>query len=123
MVSFSVGKKLALHYGIGVRVGCHCAHILVKHVLGVGPGLERFQRIMQTLIPAMSFPGLVRVSLGIENTKEEVDAFLSALRQISTGDKKRTADCSRKEMKQIIPDYSETFQEKVFGSFQANKSK
>jgi selenocysteine lyase/cysteine desulfurase len=122
MVSFSLGKKLALNYGIGVRVGCHCAHILVKHVLGVGPGLERFQRIMQTLIPAMSFPGVVRVSLGIENKKEDLDAFLSALRQISTGDMKHAVNSSRKERKQIFSDYSDAFSQKVFAYVHTKKN-
>ncbi|MEZ5070756.1 MAG: aminotransferase class V-fold PLP-dependent enzyme [Bacteroidales bacterium] len=83
MVSFKVGKELAARNGIGIRVGCHCAHILVKHVLGVGPGLERFQRFIQTLVPGMTFPGMARVSLGLENTEEDVDALLAALRALA----------------------------------------
>jgi len=116
MVSFSVGKKLALHYGIGVRVGCHCAHILVKHMLGVKPGLEKFQRIMQTLIPTMSFPGVVRVSLGIENTKEDLDALLTGLKQISAKSGNGAPGSSRNEVKRIFSDYSAECKEKVFGS-------
>ena len=115
MVSFSVGKKLAFQFGIGVRVGCHCAHILVKHVLGVKPGLEKFQRIMQTLIPAMTFPGVVRVSLGLENTKEDVDALLSGLRNITGKDKNEGDAASRREIRKLISDFTAACKEKVFG--------
>ena len=118
MVSTSVGRKLALHSGIGVRTGCHCAHILVKHVLGVGPGLEKFQRIIQTMIPAMSFPGVVRVSLGIENTKEDIEVLLTGLKQISTKNTNHAAGSSSRGMKRILPDYSATCMEKVFGSLE-----
>jgi len=118
MVSFSVGKKLALNCGIGVRVGCHCAHILVKHVLGVKPGLEKFQRIMQTMIPAISFPGVVRVSLGIENTKEDIQALLAGLKQLSTKNTRQAVESSSRGMKQMLSDYSATCKEKVFGSLE-----
>ena len=83
VISFTAGKFLALKSGIGVRVGCHCAHIIVKRTLNVGEGLERFQRIMQTVIPGITFPGLVRVSLGLENTDEDVHQMVTALKQIS----------------------------------------
>lgn len=116
MVSFGVGKKLAIQSGIGVRVGCHCAHILVKHVLGVGPGLEKFQRIMQTLIPAMSFPGVVRVSLGIENTRQDVVTLLSALKQISDKSHSKASGAPSREAKRIIPDYTASCKQKVFSS-------
>jgi selenocysteine lyase/cysteine desulfurase len=118
MVSFSVGKKLALQSGIGVRVGCHCAHILVKHLLGVGPGLERFQRIMQTLIPAMSFPGVVRVSLGIENTREDVETLLTALKQISAKSKDEAPAMSARKAKRIFPEYSSACKRMVFSTFE-----
>ena len=48
-----VGKELALFGGIGVRSGCHCAHITVKYILSVGPGLEKFQKLIVTLFPKL----------------------------------------------------------------------
>ncbi|MCX6246211.1 MAG: aminotransferase class V-fold PLP-dependent enzyme [Bacteroidetes bacterium] len=78
MMAPGLAKELALH-GIGVRFGCHCAHIMIKRLLGVGPGIERFQRILVTLFPGISLPGLTRVSLGLENTEEEVDRFIHVL--------------------------------------------
>ncbi|MEI6683714.1 MAG: aminotransferase class V-fold PLP-dependent enzyme [Bacteroidota bacterium] len=79
----SLASELALRSGIGVRYGCHCAHLLVKHLLGVGAGLERFQRVLLTLFPNISLPGVARVSLGIGNTAGEVDLLLETLNRIA----------------------------------------
>jgi selenocysteine lyase/cysteine desulfurase len=84
MMPNRVASELADRSGIGVRYGCHCAHILVKHLLNVPPWLERFQRILLKLFPRLRLPGLTRVSLGIENTKEDVDSFIRALGSIAT---------------------------------------
>jgi len=78
-----LAKELALRGGIGVRFGCHCAHLLVKHILKVGPRLERFQRVLLTLFPMISLPGILRLSLGIENTEAEVDTFLRVLGNVA----------------------------------------
>jgi selenocysteine lyase/cysteine desulfurase len=78
-----VAKLLALQSGIGVRYGCHCAHIIIKHLLHISPFLERFQRMIQTLFPKLKLPGLVRFSLGIENSKEDVDTLIQALGNIA----------------------------------------
>jgi selenocysteine lyase/cysteine desulfurase len=67
---------LALQSGVGVRTGCHCAHIIIKHLLGISSGLQRFQTLIVTLFPKLSLPGMVRVSLGLENTEAEVDTLL-----------------------------------------------
>lgn len=79
-----VGKELALLGGIGVRTGCHCAHIIVKHILHVGPGLEKFQKFIVTLFPKLSLPGVVRVSLGIETSEEDVDRLIQTLEKIAS---------------------------------------
>ena len=77
-----VAEALAAR-GIGIRSGCHCAHLLVKHVLHIHPALEQFQGLILTLFPKLSLPGVDRVSLGIENTAEDVDALLRALAEIA----------------------------------------
>jgi selenocysteine lyase/cysteine desulfurase len=77
-----LARELALR-GIGIRYGCHCAHILIKHILGVGPKLEKFQKMMLTLLPSVQLPGVARVSLGIQNTEKEVDELLNALLEIA----------------------------------------
>ena len=79
-----VAKELSERGGIGVRSGCHCAHLLIKHLLDVPPWLEQFQGAMLTLLPRVSLPGLTRVSLGIENSAEEIDTLHLVLRHIAT---------------------------------------
>jgi selenocysteine lyase/cysteine desulfurase len=79
-----LAKELAEQGGIGVRYGCHCAHILIKHLLGVNPLLARIQGIIVNLFPKLRLPGLVRVSFGIENSEEEVDTLIHILEKIST---------------------------------------
>jgi len=79
-----LAHMLAGRGGIGVRFGCHCAHILVKHLVGVTPSLEKFQRILLTLFPKLSLPGIVRISFGIGNSVEDVDRFILTLKSIVT---------------------------------------
>ena len=78
-----VAKGLAERGGIGVRYGCHCAHLLIKHVLHIPPLLQQLQGLILTLVPRLSLPGVVRVSLGIENTAEDVDALIRVLDRIA----------------------------------------
>ncbi len=87
MMANRVAKALA-ERGIGVRSGCHCAHLLIKHLLDVSPLLAQFQGLMLTLLPKLSLPGLTRMSLGIENDEEEVDTLIHVLGEIARQPKK-----------------------------------
>lgn len=78
-----VAKELAIRGGIGVRSGCHCAHILIKHILHVPPFFQGFQGVIQKLFPELKLPGLVRVSFGLENSAEDVDKFIQVLNKIN----------------------------------------
>jgi selenocysteine lyase/cysteine desulfurase len=78
-----VARELAERGGIGVRYGCHCAHLLIKRLVGVPPLLEQLQGLMLNLLPKLSLPGVVRVSLGIENSAEDVDALVRVLGEIA----------------------------------------
>jgi selenocysteine lyase/cysteine desulfurase len=82
MMPNRVAKELAAH-GIGVRYGCHCAHLLIKRLLNIHPLLAQFQGLILTLFPPMALPGVTRVSLGIENSEEDVDAFIRVLGNIA----------------------------------------
>jgi selenocysteine lyase/cysteine desulfurase len=81
-VSTGIAEKLAYRGGIGVRGGCHCAHILIKHLLKIPPFVQKLQKVIVTLFPNMELPGVVRVSLGIENTEQDIDEVINALKQI-----------------------------------------
>lgn len=83
MMPNKVAKELALLRGIGIRSGCFCAHILVKRLLHVPPFLEKFQRLIVTIFTGLKLPGLARVSLGMENTEDDVDILIQMLGKIS----------------------------------------
>jgi selenocysteine lyase/cysteine desulfurase len=78
-----VAKELAEQGGIGVRYGCHCAHLLIKNLLHIPPWQELLQGVIVSLFPQVSLPGLTRVSLGLENTAEEIDTLLHVLGKIA----------------------------------------
>lgn len=81
---FLVAAVLGTEYGIGVRNGCFCAHPYMAHLLGLdGAAAHRVgERIVAGDLSAM--PGLVRVSFGLYNTFEDVDALVAALRAIAS---------------------------------------
>ena len=66
-----------------MRYGCHCAHLLIKHVFHVPPLLQQLQGLILTLFPRLSLPGVVRVSLGIENSETDVDTLIQVLGSIA----------------------------------------
>jgi len=78
-----IAKELAKGGGIGIRNGCHCAHILIKHLVNVGPFLERFQRIIAVLFPQIKFPGVARLSIGICNTEKDIDNLIVMVDKIA----------------------------------------
>ena len=106
----SVAKELAIRGGIGVRYGCHCAHILVKHILHVPPALERFQRILARFFPRVRFPGVARVSLGIENTSGEIDTLIHVLNNIAM----KTRLLNKKEVAIQINDFIKDVARRVY---------
>ena len=79
-------EDLAETAGIGVRAGCHCAHLLVKRLLRIPPvrevladfGLRLAPRITQSFLP-----GVVRVSIGLENDEADIRRLALALEKIS----------------------------------------
>lgn len=103
MMADKVAKELAIRSGIGVRNGCLCAHILIKHILNVSPALEQFQGLIQTLFPKVKLPGLTRVSLGLENSEEDVDELIHSLRKIT--DQSSTSSDSKADMQKQMKDF------------------
>ncbi len=110
MMAPGVAKELAERAGIGVRTGCHCAHILVKQLVGVPPALEKFQKLIARLFPGLKFPGIARVSFGIENTTEDIDALINVLGNIAH--KSRTL--SKTDIKRQIEDFTKAASQRVY---------
>jgi selenocysteine lyase/cysteine desulfurase len=109
----AIARALAEQGGIGVRSGCHCAHLLVKRLVHISPFLEQFQGVLLTIFKKINLPGVVRVSLGIENTKEEIDTFLQTLKIVTSqpGNSEKTTN---EEIKSKIENYSMEKSQKVY---------
>ena len=110
MFSNVVAKKLAEQGGIGVRYGCHCSHILVKHLLNISPFLERFQRLIATLFRKVNFPGLARVSFGIENSDEDVETLIHVLDKIA----RKPRPLPSKDLKQQMNEFVRVAVQRVY---------
>ena len=79
-------QLLAEYGGIGVRDGCFCAHLISKRMMGIHPLRSWAAEAGLYLFPGftmMILPGIVRVSLGIENTEADVDLLLRTLARIA----------------------------------------
>lgn len=97
--------------GIGIRYGCHCAHILVKNILNVGPFLEKFQLIIANLFRTLRFPGVARVSFGLGITEKDISRFLWVLEKISSVKNKKPAPSYKMKMEY----FTKSVTEKVYG--------
>jgi len=103
-------KKLAETGGIGIRYGCHCSHILIKHLVGVGSFLSGFQRVIATLFHKINFPGLARISFGIENSEKDIDYLIQGLKKIML----KTRKPAKSDIKQRMNDYIRAASKRVY---------
>lgn len=83
---FLVSAILGYEFGIGVRSGCFCAHPYILHLLGLSATEARAVRNRMLSGDKSNMPGLVRISFGLYNTIEEIDALTAALFQIAKGE-------------------------------------
>jgi selenocysteine lyase/cysteine desulfurase len=85
---FLASAILGYEFGIGVRSGCFCAHPYILHLLGLNN--EEAAEVRQRMLEGdrSEMPGLIRLSFGLYNTRQDVDIFIDALRRISLGDYK-----------------------------------
>jgi selenocysteine lyase/cysteine desulfurase len=118
MMPDRVAKGLAERGGIGVRYGCHCAHLLVKYMLNVSPLLAQFQGLMLTVLRQISLPGVVRVSLGIENSAEDVDTLIRVLntiaRQPGTNGRPASVGLSQVDVRRQLDDSARAAAQRVY---------
>jgi cysteine desulfurase/selenocysteine lyase len=83
---FLVAAILGHEFRIGVRNGCFCAHPYLLHLLGLSPPEAALVRSRMLAGDRSDMPGMVRVSFGLYNTVEEIDALIQALKAIAAGD-------------------------------------
>jgi selenocysteine lyase/cysteine desulfurase len=80
-----VGQELAELGGVGVRCGCFCTHPLVKELMHIHPLRSYAADVAVLLMPQFAtplLPGLVRLSLGIENEPADIENCLRTLQRI-----------------------------------------
>jgi selenocysteine lyase/cysteine desulfurase len=80
-----VAAILGHEYAVGIRNGCFCAHPYVLHLLNITP--EQSEIVRQNILSGdrSQMPGFLRASFGLYNSKEEIDIFVDALKQIQSG--------------------------------------
>ena len=83
---FLLAAVLGHEFGIGVQNGCFCGHPYLLHLLGINPEEAEIIRTNMLAGDRSAMPGMVRISFGLYNTEEEVNALIDALKAISTGD-------------------------------------
>ena len=77
-----VTKQLAEKGGITVRNGCLCAHLLVKHLMKMSMAQRLLSNLSMIMFPEFTkkfLPGIVRMSFGIGNIREDVDRVIEQL--------------------------------------------
>ena len=93
-----VAAILGYEGGIGVRNGCFCAQSYVAHLLGIAAGRPARWLPEHLAAQRADRPGMVRLSLGVYNTRNDVDALAGMLERIVRRDYRgvysRAADSS-----------------------------
>ncbi len=110
---FLVAAILGHEFGIGVRNGCFCAHPYLLYLMNVSGEEAETVRARMLANDRSEMPGLVRISFGLYNTVEEIDALIEALKKIAAGDYQGeyVQDIASGEFhpKGWAPDFSEYF--------------
>jgi selenocysteine lyase/cysteine desulfurase len=96
---YKTSRELAMRRGIGVRYGCHCAHLIIKQLLGISPKIEILQKIIVSIFPKIQLQGIIRISFGLENTIVEVEEFVRVMQDLS---KKQVNGVERMQMAKKI---------------------
>jgi cysteine desulfurase/selenocysteine lyase len=79
-----VAAVLGFEHGVGVRSGCFCAQPYVHHLLGLGRhDIDRWVRDARRQ-DLRAAPGLVRISLGCYNNRDDIDRAVVGLEHIVT---------------------------------------
>lgn len=80
-----VAVILSYEYGIAVRNGCFCAHPYIFRLLKLSSKEIQIHRLNILNNDKTKIPGLVRISVGLYNTIEDVDRLIVSLNNISEG--------------------------------------
>jgi selenocysteine lyase/cysteine desulfurase len=80
-----VAAILADEWGVATRSGCFCAHPYVKRLLNLSSRQEADAQRRILAGDRSRSPGMVRASLGVQSTDDDVEVLGEALRAIAAG--------------------------------------
>ncbi len=83
---FLLSAILGYEGGIGVRSGCFCAHPYVVHLLQMDEAEAGDWRGQMLDGDKSNMPGMVRMSFGCYNNKEDVDRLVEMVQCVARGD-------------------------------------
>ena len=81
---FLLAAILGYEGGIGVRSGCFCAHPYVVHLLNLNEQEAAEWRDQMSRGDKSNMPGMVRMSFGCYNNKDDVDRLVEMVKQIAS---------------------------------------
>lgn len=88
-----VGSILNYEFGIGCRCGCYCSAIYTKCLLGLSDMcVQRNIENMEKYGDKRNFGGMVRFSIGLGVTKEDIDYAIASLKKVIKGEYKLEYD-------------------------------
>jgi cysteine desulfurase / selenocysteine lyase len=110
---FLTAAILGYEFAIGVRSGCFCAHPYILHLLDLTPEQSRSVRDRMLAGDKSDMPGLVRISFGLYNNEEDIDALVAALKSIIQGEYSGTYQQDRASgeysSQSWVPDFNRYF--------------
>ncbi len=112
MMADKVATALAYQSGIGVRNGCMCSHIIIKRILNVSPFLEKFQRLIVSIVPGIKLPGLTRISFGLQNSINDLDTLVDSLNNLTKY--QRVTSAAKSQTKERINDFVKDLSASVY---------
>lgn len=109
-----IAKRLMHNAGVGVRYGCHCAHLIVKQLNGFTPFQEKFQKFVLKAVPILKLQGYLRISFGLENTEQEVEMFASELARAMKAKDETGLTIDKKQTAQQIKEQVDRIEKEIF---------
>jgi selenocysteine lyase/cysteine desulfurase len=85
---FLLAAILGYEGGIGVRSGCFCAHPYVVHLLQLDEEEAGDWRTQMLDGDKSNMPGMVRMSFGCYNNRDDVDSLVEMVERVARGDYK-----------------------------------
>ena len=76
----------------------------MKRLLKVPRWAERLQYLMLSLASGVSLPGVVRVSFGLQTSRQDIDVFLQAMKDITSRAPKTPKKSFRRGMDTFVDD-------------------